>query len=100
MRLFKALHRRRWKQVVNGEFRRRHGVDLRTVGELLGPTTLHGLLNDEYELAPQNPTVGAQNLTHMLAHVFRVDIASLEARDSALAIAPPAPAPRHYGSGL
>ncbi len=61
-------------------------MDLRTVAELIGPTTLHHFLNDEYELAPQNPLVGARNVTQMLDHVYRVDIASLAARDRALTI--------------
>jgi hypothetical protein len=72
---------------VNGEFRRRHGVDLRTVGEMIGSTTLRHLLNDEYELAPRNPVVGVQNVAQMLAHVYRVDIASLAVRDFALTMA-------------
>jgi hypothetical protein len=63
-------------------------VDLRTVGEMIGSTTLRHLLNDEYELAPQNPVVGVQNVTQMLAHVYRVDIASLAMRDFALTMAP------------
>jgi hypothetical protein len=73
---------------VNGEFRRRHGVDLRTVGEMIGSATLRHLLNDEYELAPQTPAVGVRNVTQMLAHVYRVDIASLAMRDFALTMAP------------
>jgi hypothetical protein len=101
VRAFKAFHRRRWKRVVNGEFRRLHGVDLRTVGEIVGPTTLHDLLNDEYELAAHDPARGAQNVTHMLARVFRVDIAALETRDVALAIAPfRGTAPRYSGSRI
>jgi hypothetical protein len=82
--VFKSLRRRKWKLAVNGEFRRCHGVDLRTVGEIIGSATLRHLLNDEYELAPRNPVLGVQNVTQMLAHVYRVDIASLALRDLAL----------------
>jgi hypothetical protein len=74
---------------VNREFRRRHGVDLRTVGEIISATTLRHLLNDEYELAPQSPVVGAQNVAQMLAHVYRVDIGALAPRDVALTMAHP-----------
>ncbi len=84
MGVLKSLHRRKWKAAVNGEFRKRHGVDLRTVGDVIGPTTLQYLLNDEYELAPQNPVVGAQNVVQMLDHAYRVNVASLAARDLAL----------------
>jgi hypothetical protein len=38
--MFKSLQRRRWRTAVNREFRRRHRVDLRTVGEIIGATTL------------------------------------------------------------
>ena len=86
--MFKSLHRRKWKAAVNREFRRRHGVDLRTVGEMTGSKTLRHLLNDEYELVPQNPVVGAWNVAQMLAHVYRVDIASLAMRDFALTMVP------------
>src|SRR5712671_418327 len=86
--MLKSLRRRKWRIAVNGEFRRRHGVDLRTVGEMIGSTTLRHLLNDEYELAPQNTAVGVQNVAQMLAHVYRVDIASLAMRDFALTMAP------------
>jgi hypothetical protein len=95
MGVLKVLHRRKWKSAVNGEFRRRHGVDLRTVADVIGPTTLQYLLNDEYELAPQNPLVGAHNVTQMLDLAYRVDIASLAARDRALTILPSAKRPVH-----
>jgi hypothetical protein len=86
--VFKSLRRRKWKLALNGEFRRRHGVDLRTVGEMIGSATLRHLLNDEYELAPHNPVLGVQNVAQMLAHVYRVDIASLAMRDFALTMPP------------
>jgi hypothetical protein len=86
MGVFKSLHRRKWKAAVNGEFRKRHGVDLRTVGEMIGPTAMQYLLDDEYELAPQNPVLGARNVAQMLDHVYRVDVAALAMRERALAI--------------
>jgi hypothetical protein len=86
--MLKSLRRRKWRIAVNGEFRRRLGVDLRTVGEIIGATTLRHLLNDEYELAPQSPVVGTRNVAQMLAHVYRVDIGALATRDFALTMAP------------
>jgi hypothetical protein len=86
MGVFRSLHRRKWKAAVNGEFRKRHGVDLRTVGEMIGPTAMQYLLDDEYELAPQNPVLGARNVAQMLDHVYRVDVAALAMRERALAI--------------
>jgi len=86
--VLKSFRRRQWKTAVNREFRRWHGVDLRTIGETIGARTLRHLLNDEYELAPRSPAVGARNVTQMLAHVYRVDIASLAMRDFALTMAP------------
>jgi len=86
--MFKSLQRRRWRTALNREFRRWHGVDLRTIGEIIGATTLRNLLNDEYELAPRNAAIGAQNVTQMLAHVYRVDIASLAMHDLALSMVP------------
>jgi len=86
--MFKSLRRRKWKAAVNGEFRRWHGVDLRTIGETIGPATMRNLLNDEYELAPRNPALGARNVTQMLAHVYRVDLEALAIRDSALSMVP------------
>ena len=86
--MFKSLRRRQWRAAVNREFRRWHSVDLRTVGEIIGAATLRRLLDDEYELAPRNPPLGATNVTQMLAHVYRVDIASLAPRDTALRMAP------------
>jgi hypothetical protein len=80
---------------VNREFRRRHGVDLRTVGEIIGPTTLRHFLNDEYELAPRSPVDGTRNVAQMLAHVYRVDIGSLATRDVALTMAGPRAAATH-----
>jgi hypothetical protein len=88
MGALKSHHRRQWKLAVNGEFRRWHGVDLRTVGEKIGSTTLRHLLDDEYELEPHNPVVGARNVTLMLANVYCVDIASLAMRDFALTMVP------------
>ena len=88
MGVLKSLRRRKWRMAVNGEFRRHYGVDLRTVGEIIGSTTLRHLLDDEYELAPQNPVVGVRNVAQMLAHVYRVDIGSLAMRDVALTMAP------------
>lgn len=95
MGVFKSLHRRKWRTAVNREFRRRHRVDLRTVGEMIGATTLRRLLDDEYELAPQNPLLGARNVTQMLAHVYRVDIGSLATRDFALTMVPVRAAATH-----
>jgi hypothetical protein len=86
MGVFKSLHRRKWKAAVNGEFRKRYGVDLRTVGEVIGPTAMQYLLDDEYDLAPQNPVLGARNVAQMLDHVYRVDVAALAMRERALAI--------------
>src|SRR5690349_3034246 len=86
MGALKSLRRRKWKAAVNGEFRRRLGVDLRTVGELVGPTTLHDLLNDEYELVPHNPIVGAEDLMDVLDRVYRVDVTLLAPRESALQV--------------
>jgi hypothetical protein len=86
--VLKALRRRKWRLAVNGEFRRRHGVDLRTIGEMIGSTTLRHLLNDEYELAPHSPVVGARNVAQMLGHVYRVDIGVLATREFALTMAP------------
>jgi hypothetical protein len=88
MGVLKSLRRRKWKAAVNREFRRWHGVDLRTIGETIGARTLRHLLNDEYELAPQSPAVGARNVAQMLAHVYRVDIEALAMRDFALTMAP------------
>ena len=84
--MFKSLRRRRWRNTVNVEFQRRYGVDLRTVGEMIGPTTLRYLLNDEYELTLDNPAVGAEDVAQMLVSVYRVDIASLGMRDLAHSI--------------
>jgi hypothetical protein len=84
--VFALLHRRKWRNAVNREFRKRHGVDLRTVGEAIGPTTLQHLLNDEYVLAADSAAVGAWNVTQMLARVYRVDIASLGVRDLSLSM--------------
>src|SRR5215475_8400842 len=86
MSVFKLLRRRKWRAAVNREFRKWHGVDLRTVGEVIGPRTLRYLLNDEYELAPHNPAIGARNVMQMLAHVYRIDIASLGMCDLARSI--------------
>ena len=86
--MFKSLQRRKWRTAVNREFRRWHGVDLRTIGAIIGSTTMRNLLNDEYELAPRNPALGAENVTQMLAHVYRVDIAALAVHDLALTMVP------------
>ncbi len=86
MGMLKSLRRRKWKAAVNSEFRKRHGIDLRTVSEVIGPTTMQDLLNDEYELAPENPVAGAENVAQMLDHVYRVKISSLAMRDFALEI--------------
>ena len=86
MGVFKSLRRRRWRNDVNVEFRGRYGVDLRTVGEVIGPTTLRNLLNDEYELSLNDPAVGARDVAQMLVSVYRVDIASLGMRDLAHSI--------------
>jgi|SRR5262249_2875613 len=86
--MFNAVRRRKWKMAVHRAFHRQHGVDLRTVGEMIGSRTLRHLLNDEYELAPQDPVLGADNLAQMLAHVYRIDIAAMAMRDFALTMAP------------
>lgn len=97
MGVLKSLRRRKWRIAVNGEVRRWYGVDLRTVGEMIGSATLRQLLDDEYELAPQSPVVGARNVAQMLEHVYRVDIGSLAARDVALTMTAPRTAASHAG---
>jgi hypothetical protein len=81
--VFKSLQRFKWKTAVGREFLRCYGVDLRSVGEIIGSTTLRRLLDDEYELAPNNPALGVRNVTEMLAHVHRVKIAPLAPREPA-----------------
>jgi hypothetical protein len=88
MGMFKLVERRKWKNAVASEFRRQHGVDLRTVADVIGRTTLDALLNDEYALDPRNAAAGARSLTHVLAQIFRLDPASLAVRNVALKIPP------------
>src|SRR5262249_19080167 len=86
--MFNAVRRRKWKMAVNRAFRRQYGVDLRTVGGMIGSRTLRHRLNDEYELVPQDPVLGAENVAQMLAHVYRVDVAAMATRDFALTMVP------------
>ena len=53
MGLFKAMHRRTWKNTVRVEFQKQHGVDLPAVAVVIGPATLDDLLNDQYECCPR-----------------------------------------------
>jgi hypothetical protein len=88
MDVFKLVQRRKWKIAVAAEFRKQHGIDLRSVADAIGRTTLDDLLNDEYGLEARNPVAGARNLTYTLIQVFRLDLASLAPRDVALQIPP------------
>ena len=74
--MFKALKRKLWKSAVVVEFQKIHGINLRAIGDVIGPGTLDDLLTAQYEEAPFNPTLGAQNVTEVLEQSFGVDVAS------------------------
>ena len=74
MGVFKAVRRRTWKSAVNTEFHSKHGVDLKTLADVIGPATLDDLLNDQYEVNPHSPTVSVQNVTRILGQSFGLNI--------------------------
>lgn len=77
MGLFAAIHRRTWKSAVVNEFHKLHGLNLRVIGEHIGPGTLDDLLNVQYMYAPNNPKLGAENVTRVLDESFGINIAAL-----------------------
>ena len=66
MGLFSALHRRTWKSAVVTEFHKLHGINLRAIGDQIGPGTLDDLLNVQYEFARNDPKLGAESVTRVL----------------------------------
>ena len=74
MGLFKTVRRRKWKRAVVVEFQNHHGINLQSVGDVIGPATLDDLLNDQYECAPRSPAVGARNVTRVLGESFGVNL--------------------------
>jgi hypothetical protein len=78
--LFSAIHRRTWKSAVVTEFHKLHGINLRAIGDQIGPGTLDDLLNVQYEYAGNNPKLGAENVTRVLDESFGVNVAALAMR--------------------
>ena len=77
MGLFGALHRRTWKGAVVNEFHKLHGLNLRVIGEQIGPGTLDDLLNLQYEYAANDPKLGAENVTRVLDESFGINVVAL-----------------------
>lgn len=75
--MFKTLKRKLWKSAVVVEFHKMHGINLRAIGDIIGPGALDDLLTAQYEEAPFNPTLGAQNVTEVLEQSFGVDVGHL-----------------------
>jgi len=59
-----------------------HGINLRAIGDQIGPGTLDDLLNFQYEHASNNPKLGADNVTRVLEESFGINPAriGMEAR--------------------
>lgn len=80
MGLFDALHRRTWKSAVVTEFHKLHGLNLRAIGDQIGPGALDDLLNIQYEYARNDPKQGAENVTRVLDESFGVNVTALAMR--------------------
>jgi hypothetical protein len=80
MGLFTAIHRRTWKSAVVNEFHKQHGLNLRVIGEEIGPGTLDDLLNVQYEYASNDPKLGAENVARVLEESFGINVAALAMR--------------------
>lgn len=59
------------------EFHKLHGLNLRVIGEKIGPGTLDDLLNVQYEYASHSPSLGAENVTRVLDESFGINIHAL-----------------------
>jgi hypothetical protein len=77
MGLFASLHRKTWKSAVVNEFHKLHGLNLRVIGEQIGPGTLDDLLNLQYEYAANDPKLGAENVTRVLEESFNIPVSNL-----------------------
>jgi len=75
--IFTAIHRRTWKSAVVNEFHKLHDLNLRVIGEQIGPGTLDDLLNFQYEYAPNDPKLGAENVTRVLDESFGINVVAL-----------------------
>ena len=76
MGLFAALHRRTWKSAVVNEFHKLHGLNLRVIGEQIGPGMLDDLLNLQYEYASNDPSK-TESVTRVLDESFGINVAAL-----------------------
>jgi hypothetical protein len=81
MGVYSWLHRRTWKAAVVNEIHRKHGINIRVIGdEVIGPGRLDDLLNAQYELTAGPPELGAKNVVAVLAESFGIDVATLKTR--------------------
>ena len=54
-----------------------HSLNLRVIGEQIGPGTLDDLLNLQYEESGGNPVLAAKYVTDVLRESFHVDAAQM-----------------------
>lgn len=59
------------------EFHQLHGINLRAIGDQIGPGTLDDILNVQYEFARNDPKLGAESVTRVLDESFGVNVAAL-----------------------
>lgn len=76
--MFKRIHRWLFKSSVVTEFFKLHGLNLRVIGDIIGPGTLDDLLNAQYVDCQGNQFLAAYAVTEVLETSFHIDIRKLK----------------------
>jgi hypothetical protein len=77
MGLFNWALRGIWKKAVVIEVQKKHGMNLRAVGDIIGAGRLEEILNAQFELTKGTPAAGALNVEKFLFEVHRIDLQAL-----------------------
>ena len=77
MGLFDRLLRRMWKRAVAIEVQKKHGMNLRTVGEIIGAARLDEILNEQFEVTKGKPAAGVLNVEKALFKLHGIDLQAM-----------------------
>jgi hypothetical protein len=78
MGIYSWLHRRSWKSAVVLEIHKKHGLNIRAIGDLIGPGALEDVLDAQYELTAGPPEAGALNVERLLSEKYGINFAALK----------------------
>lgn len=78
--MFAKMKRALFKSAVVGEFHKRYGLNLRALGDQIGPGTLDDLLNLQYIEAQGNVALATTYVSEVLRDSFHIDVEDIVRR--------------------